>query len=174
MRPDWDEINLNIAKEYSRRGTCPRMQVGALFVTPDNRPLSVGYNGAPAGQPHCTEGGCALYWYGEGVKRVSVDREYSHGQGSYTTLVDEPDKLIKRCKRAIHAEMNAIGYAARNGISLAGSTLYLWPVGPCHNCELVLATVGIAELVFPSKEYIYDVSAPILKKMGVKIRNLDV
>jgi dCMP deaminase len=34
------------------RGTCNRLQVGAV-LTLDSRPISIGYNGAPANQPHC-------------------------------------------------------------------------------------------------------------------------
>lgn len=56
-RPDWDTYFIRIAKEISTRATCPRAAVGAVIVT-DNRILSTGYNGAPAGEPHCDDVGC--------------------------------------------------------------------------------------------------------------------
>lgn len=60
MRPTWDETFLMMAVTIARRGTCPRARVGAVVVGPDHRILSVGYNGAPARQPHCTDVGCII------------------------------------------------------------------------------------------------------------------
>jgi len=58
-RPNWDTYFMNIAKDVSARATCPRASVGAVIVK-NNRILSTGYNGAPAGEPHCTEVGCEM------------------------------------------------------------------------------------------------------------------
>lgn len=43
---------------YQRRSTCLRLQVGAIIVR-EGRVISGGYNGAPAGQPHCTPDICS-------------------------------------------------------------------------------------------------------------------
>lgn len=59
MRPDWNTYFLNIAKEVATRSTCPRASVGAIIVR-DNRILSTGYNGAPAGEEHCSDVGCLM------------------------------------------------------------------------------------------------------------------
>lgn len=59
-RPDWDEWFSLIAQAVSQRASCPRAQVGALIVSQDNRILAAGYNGAPAGEPHCLEVGCLI------------------------------------------------------------------------------------------------------------------
>ena len=53
-RPNWNEYFLNIAKVVATRGTCDRLQVGAV-ITNSNRIISTGYNGAPNGSPHCDE-----------------------------------------------------------------------------------------------------------------------
>ena len=58
-RPDWDTYFISIAKEISQRATCPRAHVGAVIVK-NNRILATGYNGAPAGEPHCTDEGCQM------------------------------------------------------------------------------------------------------------------
>jgi len=58
-RPSWDDYFLSIAKAVAARSTCPRASVGAVIVR-NNRIISIGYNGAPAGEPHCTEVGCLV------------------------------------------------------------------------------------------------------------------
>lgn len=41
-----------IAHAVAFRGSCNRLKVGAVLVE-DNRPISIGYNGTPAGHAHC-------------------------------------------------------------------------------------------------------------------------
>ena len=56
MRPSWDEVWMNIAKEVSRRSTDEKHKVGTVIVTGDNtQVLSLGYNGDHAGGPNCRE-----------------------------------------------------------------------------------------------------------------------
>lgn len=45
----WDETWLSVAIVVSKRSKDPRMQVGAVLVSPDNSSVSVGYNGFPRG-----------------------------------------------------------------------------------------------------------------------------
>ena len=58
-RPSWDDYFMQITFQVARRSTCPRAAVGAVIVR-DKRILTTGYNGAPAGLPHCTEVGCLM------------------------------------------------------------------------------------------------------------------
>lgn len=58
-RPNWDEYFLEVARIIATRSTCPRASVGAVIVK-NNRIISTGYNGAPAGDAHCTEIGCLV------------------------------------------------------------------------------------------------------------------
>ena len=55
-RPTWDEYFMDIAFGVAERSTCDRAHVGAVLVR-DRRMLTTGYNGAPAGLPHCDEVG---------------------------------------------------------------------------------------------------------------------
>jgi dCMP deaminase len=47
---------MNIAFTVAERSTCDRAHVGAVIVQ-DRRMLTTGYNGAPAGLPHCDDVG---------------------------------------------------------------------------------------------------------------------
>ena len=51
------------------------------------------------------------------------------------------------CQTAIHAEVNAVAWAARKGISLEGSRLYLYSdkyATPCRNCIKILTAAGVS------------------------------
>lgn len=60
------QMFLEIAETASKRSTCYRANVGAVLVF-DSNVISIGYNGPPSKQPHCTglrcektdSGGCA-------------------------------------------------------------------------------------------------------------------
>mgnify|MGYP001584557723 CR=1 FL=1 len=58
-RPSWQNYFYDIAKLVSSRATCPRASVGAVIVK-DKRVIATGYNGALAGEPHCTDAGCIV------------------------------------------------------------------------------------------------------------------
>lgn len=51
-RPSWDDYFFDIASRVATRATCPRASIGAVIVR-HKRILSTGYNGVPAGRPHC-------------------------------------------------------------------------------------------------------------------------
>jgi dCMP deaminase len=55
-RPSWDDYFMGITGQVAKRSTCDRARVGALIVK-DRRILTTGYNGAPAGLPHCDDVG---------------------------------------------------------------------------------------------------------------------
>lgn len=75
----------------------------------------IGYNGPPAGTHNCD-----IEWPGEGCPKDS--------KGS--------------CSLALHAEQNAILYAAKNNVEIQGSTLYV-TLSPCIACARVIYTTGI-------------------------------
>ena len=50
----WDQYFMGIATLSAKRSKDPHTRVGACIVAPDNRILSVGYNGMPRG---CSDDG---------------------------------------------------------------------------------------------------------------------
>lgn len=51
------------------------------------------------------------------------------------------------CKRTVHAELNALCDAARRGVSVEGSTVYV-TVEPCSTCLQALGAAGIVRVIF--------------------------
>lgn len=70
------------------------------------------------------------------------------------------------CEEAVHAEANAIFAAAREGISLLGSTLYT-TYSPCLKCAQAIFQSGIVKVVYLIP---YRDTTPLdmLKKKGIE------
>lgn len=50
------------------------------------------------------------------------------------------------CDISVHAEMNAIAFAAKNGVKIDGSILYV-TMAPCSHCAKVIINSGVSEVV---------------------------
>ena len=140
-----DKNFLNIAKELSFASKCVSKQVGAVIVK-DGRILSTGYNGTPAGYINCSE----------------------HWKDEYTKDHHEWSKTYE-----IHAEMNAIIWAARKGISIEGATIYV-TLEPCSECSKNLIASGIKRIVY-EKSYEHtnsQIISKFLKDNNVQIEQI--
>lgn len=51
------------------------------------------------------------------------------------------------CVATIHAEMNAVVQAARNGVRIEGASIYI-TASPCWNCFKTLANAGIRRICY--------------------------
>ena len=116
-----DRVFIGNAINLSYLSHCVSRQVGCV-IEKDGRTLSTGINGTSSGDENCDE----LFPL-EGFD-PKAHREWSD--------VNEA-----------HAELNAINWAAKHGISLDGSTLYC-TLQPCLQCSKNLPAVGIKRIVF--------------------------
>ena len=144
-KPSFDEIYMELAENLAKRSHCVKAQVGAV-LTKDTRIISLGYNGPPAGTNNCDE-----EWPETGCARDS--------KGS--------------CSLALHAEQNAILYAAKNNFSVDGSTLYV-TLSPCISCARVIFTTGIKKVYYLNsyadfKKLPSDEGVDFLRKFGVEV-----
>jgi dCMP deaminase len=122
-RPSWDQYFMLITRQVADRSTCKRAKVGAVIVR-DKNILATGYNGAPAGLPHCIDVGCLIY-------------------ESRTPSGD----IEENCFRTIHAEINAIAQAAKNGAWIRDAHIYITHT-PCIHCFKVLINTGIKRVLY--------------------------
>jgi len=72
------------------------------------------------------------------------------------------------CVRTVHAEANAIAFAAKNGISTQGSILYTTNA-PCYTCAKLIINAGVSEVVFKT-EYRREEGVNLLESCGIKVR----
>ena len=118
-----DRNFMNIARELAKASKCVSKKVGAVIVK-DNRILSTGYNGTPQGYVNCND-----YW-----------------KNKYT-----PEHHNWSQKYEIHAEMNAIIWASKNGIQINNACIYT-TLQPCEQCSKNIIASGIKKIVY-EKEY---------------------
>ncbi len=145
MRPSWDEYFMEIAHLVKTRSTCIRRQVGSVIVK-DKQILSTGYNGAPTGCKHCSDIGCLR-------NQLNIPSGERH----------------ELC-RALHAEQNAIAQAARHGICIQGSTLYVTHQ-PCSLCAKLIINAGISEIIYQG-DYPDDLSLKLLEEANIKFTRI--
>jgi dCMP deaminase len=63
---------------------------------------------------------------------------------------DSPDRYADRPRKyelVVHAEMNVVYNASYNGVSLDGSTLYVYGLPVCSDCAKGIIQVGIKRIV---------------------------
>jgi len=118
-----DKQYIRIAEIVAESSKCVSLQVGAVIVM-DGRIISTGYNGTPPKYLNCDE--------------VHSCRGEKHTAWSL--------------KYEIHAEQNAISFAARNGVTTNGSTMYV-TIEPCFSCLKTIASAGIVRVVFGDHYY---------------------
>lgn len=130
QRITMDEYGLKLAEVVSLRAACTRRQVGAVIIGPDKRILSTGYNGMPAGEVHCSDGGCP-----RGASDLPLLKRSAGNSG-----------MSIPC-RALHAERNAVDWCVEHEISLEGATIYCTHE-PCPDCAELCAAYNL-RVVWP-------------------------
>jgi dCMP deaminase len=147
-RPSWDQYFMTITQQVAERSTCNRAKVGAVIVR-DKNILATGYNGAPAGMPHCLDVGCLIY-----------ESKTPNGENE------------QNCFRTIHAEINAIAQAAKNGASIKDAAIYITHT-PCIHCLKVLVNTGIKD-IFYLKPYKLHTLEKLLRYTQVHLHNVEL
>jgi dCMP deaminase len=133
-----DEVFMAVASQLSVLSTCDRAQVGAVFVR-EGRCVTWGYNGAPPGLPHCDEN--IHGWRDLIIEQNPGDPLYDLDELAAEATAEHG------CRNATHAEANALAFAARHGISVAGATCYV-TVSPCEPCSRLLIAAGISAVYY--------------------------
>lgn len=166
------QVFMDCARAFARQSKCVSIQVGAVVVKEDHI-ISHGYNGTASGQVNC----CDLH----SVKvRPDMWRCESHFQQGELRRIDKlfltPEGRAEHnafsTAYEIHAEMNAIIFAAKHGLAINGATMYC-TLSPCTECTKNIAQSGIVEVVYDN---VYDKNPENWKdaftKAGIKITHI--
>lgn len=110
------------------------------IVARDGRILTTGYNGAPVGMAHCM-----------------------HPDPTSTKPEDA-------CRISVHAELNAIAFAARCGVALEGAELFCTHM-PCVACTQGIINAGIKRVVYETP-YRDRMGLFMLEQVGIEYMQL--
>ena len=134
---------MKTAETFAELSHARRLHVGAIVVK-DDRIISIGYNGMPAGW----DNNC------EDVIQHSDDT---------TTLRTKPEVL--------HAETNAIAKLARSNESGLGADLFVTHA-PCLDCAKLIYQAGIKRVWFGTA-YRDDSGSNFLRTSGVQVEQIE-
>lgn len=121
MNNKWITYYCDIAERTAELSTATRLKVGAVIVK-DNRILSVGYNGTPAGWDNCCE-------------EVVSDN------------IHPRTRVLKTKQEVLHAEANALMKLCRATDSSEGATLFVTHY-PCIECAKLIYQAGISQVYY--------------------------
>ena len=142
MKQKWVDAFMDTAERFSQLSSAVRLKVGAVVVK-DNRIISIGYNGTPAGWDNCCEE----------VVQLSDD----------TVTTKTKDEVI-------HAEANAVAKLARDGESGSGADLFCTHA-PCVQCAKIIYGAGISS-VYYRESYRDNDGLEFLQKCKINVKKV--
>jgi dCMP deaminase len=159
-RISWQEYFIEVLNAAALRASCDRGKSGAVLIR-DNRLLSMGYVGAPAGIPSCDEVGHELITRYEELDNLHKNR-----------LPLQEKDFSHHCVRTMHSEANAIINCARNGISTVGATMYC-TMTPCVNCAMMIIQAGIIKVIAKNRYQKDQKTKDLFKQAKIELIVLD-
>jgi dCMP deaminase len=143
---------MKTAQIFSELSHARRLHVGAIVVK-DDRIISIGYNGMPAGWDNNCE-----------YEVEEFQTEY--GVGSKLVKTGE----LKTRPEVLHAETNAIAKLAKSTESGANASMFITH-SPCLDCAKLIFQSGISS-VFYRDAYRSEDGIQFLKQSGVEVERL--
>ena len=165
-----DKTLLKTALLWADESNCKRLKVGALLAK-DERIISIGFNGTPQGLTKTERFKCDLCNSLGSFENNVCPKCNGSGFIEKTNPDNNCEKGKETNPNVIHAEMNAIMFAAKQGISTDNSSLYV-TIGPCVNCAKHILQAGIKRVVY-SEDY-RDTSGVELLKQFIKVDKINI
>ena len=134
---------MKTAETFAELSHARRLHVGAIVVK-DDRIISIGYNGMPAGWDNNCE---------------------------YTPYDDNGDPMdIKTKPEVLHAETNAIAKLAKSNESGLGATMFITHA-PCLDCAKLIYQSGISSVLY--RDAYRDTSGvTFLERSGITVEQV--
>jgi dCMP deaminase len=163
MKPKFQKLYNNIAHEVAKMSYARRLKVGAVIVK-DDRVISMGYNGMPAGW----DNDCEYMEFMPVNDSTAKFQDYPF-LGTFWINGHNVDRRYRlRTKpEVLHAESNAIAKLAKSNDSGMGADLFITH-SPCLECAKLIYQSGISRVYF-NQNYRDDAGIRFLKQSGVEV-----
>ena len=171
MKQKLKRAYMKTAEIFAELSHARRLHVGAIVVK-DDRIISIGYNGMPAGWDNncenvewCSAGGwlsaeeIVESWPYEGTY---LDADGNEMQGRYR---------LKTKPEVLHAETNAIAKLAKSNDSGMGATMFITHA-PCLDCAKLIYQSGISSVLYRNT-YRDTSGIMFLEKSGIIVEKLN-
>jgi dCMP deaminase len=146
MKEKFVDAYMDVAERFAKLSSARRLHVGAIVVK-DDRIISIGYNGMPAG------------WDNNCEDEIVV------------AVVDGvPQREIKELKtkpEVLHAETNAIAKLAKSNESGMGATMFITHA-PCLDCAKLIYQSGIGSVLYRNT-YRDTSGITFLERSGIEV-----
>ena len=139
MKDKLKQAYIKTAETFAELSHARRLHVGAIVVK-DDRIISIGYNGMPAGWDNDCE-----------------DKVWTQ-DGDYT---------LKTKPEVLHAETNAIAKLAKSNESGMGATMFITHA-PCLDCAKLIYQSGIGSVLYRNS-YRDTGGVTFLEKSGIQV-----
>ena len=153
MKQKLKQAYMKTAEIFAELIHARRLHVGAIVVK-DDRIISIGYNGMPAGWDNNCE-----------YEVTEFQTEY--GVGSKLVNTGE----LKTRPEVLHAETNSIAKLAKSNESGLGATMFVTHA-PCLDCAKLIYQSGISSVLY--RDTYRDTSGiTFLEKSGIIVEKLN-
>ena len=153
MKQKLKQAYMKTAEIFAELSHARRLHVGAIVVK-DDRIISIGYNGMPAGWDNNCE-----------YEVTEFQTEY--GVGSKLVNTGE----LKTRPEVLHAETNSIAKLAKSNESGLGATMFVTHA-PCLDCAKLIYQSGISSVLY--RDTYRDTSGiTFLEKSGIIVEKLN-
>jgi dCMP deaminase len=177
MKAQFKQAYMKAAEIFADLSHARRLHVGAIIVK-DDRIISIGYNGMPAGW----DNNCEDKDYMSSDAGGWLNPDEIEEQWPLEELVHEPQSddtvwthtrryRLKTKSEVLHAETNCIAKLARSSDSGLGADMFITHA-PCLDCAKLIYQSGIKRVWYGS-QYRDSTGTEFLRKSGVEIEQLD-
>lgn len=163
------QAHMETARNYAELSYARRLHVGAIVVK-DDRIISIGYNGMPAGWDNNCEDVVWDKGAGGWISPEEFDAQYPF-EGFHPEAQRNVRYGLKTKPEVLHAESNAIAKLAKSNESGLGADLFVTHA-PCLDCAKLIYQSGISR-VWYGKAYRDNAGVQFLEKSGVIVTKVD-
>lgn len=176
MKQRFKQAYIKTAETFAELSHARRLHVGAIIVK-DDRIISIGYNGMPAGwDNNCEDKEYMSIDAGGWLDPTEIEErwpltEECKGEEESSEYIYTRRYHLKTKPEVLHAETNAIAKLARSTESGLDADLFVTH-SPCLDCAKLIYQSGIKR-VYYGVAYRDNAGIEFLEKSGVKVEQLD-
>jgi dCMP deaminase len=169
MKEKLKQAYMKTAETFAELSHARRLHVGAIVVK-DDRIISIGYNGMPAGW----DNDCEEKVWDTGAGGWLGPEEFDENYPFEAWHEDAQRNVRYRLKtkpEVLHAETNAIAKLAKSNESGMGATMFITHA-PCLDCAKLIYQSGISSVLY--RDAYRDTSGvEFLEKSKINVEKLD-